>query len=84
MLYLWLKWMYYLTVEKNKMTFDKNTVFWVTEDGIPVTLGAGEGLPFCCAWDKKDPREFSLAGVEFYPATQESFEEARKACQAES
>lgn len=66
------------------MEFHKNTVFYITEDGIPVTLGAGEGIPFCAAWDKKEPREYSLAGVSFYPSTQEAFEEARNSFQAES
>ena len=67
------------------MEFNKNAIFFVTDDGIPISLGAGEGIPFCAAWDEKEPREYSLPKSDtFYPATYEAFEEARKLCQAAS
>lgn len=65
------------------MKFDKNAVFYITEDGIPVVLGAGDGLPFCSAWDKKEPREYKLEGF-FVPVSYDAFEEARTSFHADS
>lgn len=65
------------------MEFSKDTFFVITGDGIPVTINA-EGYPMTCAWDKKEPREYDLDGVEFYPSTLEKFQEARKDFQADS
>jgi hypothetical protein len=42
-----------------KMKFDKNAVFYDC-DGIPVVIGAGNGLPSCCALDEKHPRKFPI------------------------
>ena len=65
------------------MQFDKSARFYVTEDGIPVVCGGGVDLPYCSAWDRKEPREYKLTGF-YMPCSYEGFEEARISCQAES
>ena len=39
------------------MKFSKDAEFFDVE-GIPVSIGAGEKLPYCLAWDVSPPRPF--------------------------
>ena len=39
------------------MKFSKGTKFFDVE-GIPVSIGAGESVPYCAAWDVSPPRPF--------------------------
>ena len=57
------------------MTYDQNCIFYDVE-GIPVTMGAGESIPFCAAWDKAEPRQFDINSAvrNGYQITQEAFE----------
>lgn len=58
------------------MTYDQNCIFYDVE-GIPVTMGAGENIPFCAAWDKAEPRPFDIDSAvrNGYQITQEDFAE---------
>ena len=46
-----------LEPREGTMEFPESTTFWDVE-GIPVTLNAGEGVPYSAAWDTVPPRKF--------------------------
>jgi hypothetical protein len=44
------------------MIFPERTTFWDVE-GIPVTLGGADGVPYSAAWDGEVPRPFPPESV---------------------
>lgn len=66
------------------MEFDKTTSFYDV-DGIPVSIGAGNGVPACAAWDEKEPREFPINacfGSNSHPINHAGFLALIASCQA--